>query len=30
MSGSRAAFMDLDTTVYGTVWFGNDSVAQVE
>jgi hypothetical protein len=30
MSGSRAAFADLDLTVCGTVRFGDDSVAEIE
>ena len=30
MSGSRAAFTDLDTAVIGTVHFGDDSVARIE
>jgi transposase InsO family protein len=30
MSGSRAAFAELDTAVCGSVWFGDDSVARIE
>jgi len=30
MSGSRVAFFDLDTSVCGTVRFGDDSVAEIE
>ncbi|XP_078437272.1 uncharacterized protein LOC144707891 [Wolffia australiana] len=30
MSGSRMAFTELDTTVLGTVRFGDDSVARIE
>jgi hypothetical protein len=30
MSGCRAVFMKIDTTVLGTVYFGDDSVARIE
>jgi hypothetical protein len=30
MTGSRAAFIDLDTRVWGTVRFGDDSAAEIE
>jgi hypothetical protein len=30
MFGSQVVFADLDLTVYGTVRFGNDSVAEIE
>ncbi|XP_020407206.1 glycerophosphodiester phosphodiesterase GDPDL7-like isoform X1 [Zea mays] len=30
MTGSRAAFADLDTAVSGSVWFGDDSMAEIE
>jgi hypothetical protein len=30
MSGSRAAFVDMDTTVYRAVRFGDDFMAQIE
>ena len=30
MSGSRAVFTELDTTVFGTVCFGDNSVARIE
>jgi hypothetical protein len=30
MTGSRAAFIDLDTHVWGTVCFGDDSTAEIE
>jgi hypothetical protein len=30
MTGSRVAFQDLDTTVYGTIRFGDDSEAWIE
>jgi hypothetical protein len=30
MSGSRAAFAELDTAVHGSVRFGDDSVARIE
>lgn len=30
MSGSRAVFADLDTAVYGSVRFGDDSMARIE
>jgi hypothetical protein len=30
MTGSRAAFADLDTTVSGSVRFGDDSMAEIE
>jgi hypothetical protein len=30
MSGSRVVFIDLDTEVLGTVWFGDNSMTQIE
>jgi hypothetical protein len=30
MTGSHATFVNLDTRMWGTVWFGDDSAAKIE